>query len=42
MRKGSKKLTDDERAAQIARFQVSDIAKFATARARMTDEVKEE
>ena len=38
-RKGSKKLTDDNRAAQIAlRFQASEIVKFADARAKMTDE----
>ena len=41
-RKGSKKLTDDDRAAQIALgFQASDLAKVAAARAKMTDEEKE-
>ena len=41
-RKGSKKLTDDDRAAQIALgFQASDLARVAAARAKMTDEEKE-
>ena len=38
MRKGLKKLTDDDRAVQIAGFQASEIGKFAAARAKMTDE----
>ena len=41
-RKGSKKLTDDDRATQISGFQYSEIAKFQAARAKMTDEEKEE
>ena len=41
-RKGSKKLTDDDRATQIAGFQNSEVAKFQAARAKMTDEDKEE
>ena len=45
-RKGSKKLTDDERATQIAVFQypevIKGIAKFQAARANMTDEEKAE
>ena len=41
-RKGSKKLTDDNRTAQIARFQASEVAKLADERAKMTDEEKEE
>ena len=39
--KGSKKLTDDDRAAQIAGFQAAEIAKFAAASAKMTYEEKE-
>ena len=39
--KGSKKLTDDDRAAQIAGLQAAEIAKFAAAREKMTDEEKE-
>ena len=41
-RKGSKKLTDAERAMEIAGFQASEVAKFAAARAKLTDEDKEE
>ena len=41
MRKVPKKLTDDDRAAQIAGFQAAEIAKFAAARANMIDEEKE-
>ena len=40
--KGSKKLTDDDRATKIAGFQASEIAKFAAARAKMTNEGKGE
>ena len=39
-RKGSKKLTDDDRATQIAGFQDSEVAKFQAARAKMTNEEK--
>ena len=41
-RKGSKKLTDDYRATQIAGFQDPEVAKFQAARAKMTDEEKVE
>ena len=41
-RKGSKKLTDDDRATQIAGFQDSEVAKFQAAREKMTNEEKEE
>ena len=41
-RKGSKKLTDDNRATQIAGFQDPEVAKFQAARAKMTDEEKAE
>ena len=41
-RKGSKKLTDAERAMQIAGFQASEVAKFSAAREKMTDEEKED
>ena len=41
-RKGSKKLTDDDRTTQIAGFQDLEIAKFQVARAKMTNEEKEE
>ena len=41
-RKGLKKLTDDDRAAQIAGFQASEIAKFAPGCAKMTNEEKED
>ena len=40
-RKGSKNLTDDDRAAQIAGVSAAEIAKFAAAREKMTDEEKE-
>ena len=40
-RKVSKKLTDDDIAAQIAGFQASEISKFASARTKMTNEEKE-
>ena len=39
-RKGSKKLTDDDRATQIAGFQDPEVAKFQAARANMIDEEK--
>ena len=46
MRKGLKKLTDDQRATQIAMFQdpetIKGIAKFQAARVKMTDEEKSE
>ena len=41
-RKGSKKLTDDDRTTQIAGFQDLEIAKFQVARAKMTNEEKAE
>ena len=41
MRKGSKNLTDYDRAARIAGFQASEIAKFSAARANITNEEKE-
>ena len=41
-RKGSKKLTDAKRAMQIAGFQASEVAKFAAARVKMTNEEKVE
>ena len=45
-RMGSKKLTDDQRATQIAVFQdpetIKGIAKFQAAREKMTDEKKAE
>ena len=37
-RKGLKKLTDDNRATQIAGFQDPEVAKFQAARAKMTNE----
>ena len=40
-RKGSKKLTDDDRVAQISVVSAAQIAKYATARAKMTNEEKE-
>ena len=40
-RKGSKKLTDDDRAAQIAGVSAAEIAKFAAAREKISDEEKE-
>ena len=40
-RKGSKKLTDDDRADQIAGVSAAEIAKFSAARAKITDEEKE-
>ena len=40
-RKGSKKLTDDDRAAQIAGVSAAEIAKFAPACVKMTNEDKE-
>ena len=44
MRKGSKKLTDDEREIRIAGLQdteiAKEVAKFQAARAKMTNEVK--
>ena len=39
-RKGSKNLTDDDRATQIAGFQDPEVAKFQAARAKMTNEEK--
>ena len=41
-KKGSKNLTDDDRATQIAGFQYSEVAKFQAARVKMTNEEKEE
>ena len=40
-RMGSKKLTDDNKAAQISGFQAAEIAKFAAARENMTDEERQ-
>ena len=40
-RKGLKKLTDDDRAAQIARFSAAQISKFAAASEKMTDEERQ-
>ena len=41
-RKGSKNLTNDDKATQIAGFQYSEVAKFQDARAKITDEEKSE
>ena len=40
-RKGSKRITDDDRAAQIAGFSAAQIAKFAAAREKVTNEERQ-